>query len=365
MNITSLQRLSPLPNRPRNAEPENRAEGPASPQDSVEIAASRPTSTSRGWLGMAALAGLTVACTLLSGCGTSLTPQQLGATLAPQTPEQDAAQALRFEVIPEAAGRVDIIRQTHTETDRDSDGDTTTREEKDPLQPVGVYLGNGLYLDAGLNLSLVPDRLTHAPLIPQDFSQLEIQGQLGSWSRSTVTQSGNQVTIRSPLQFSHTITRDSENQTTLQLGSFSPFQKFSRIVIQREGNKTTIQGWAPRGLEALSRIEITREGNTTTVHPFGLSGLVDTRITQDGNQITVQPFGGGFSRTRIERLNDREIKVTHPLGLASQHIERGETGINSTERSLGSGYSSIERQGDNFVVREPGIATTTTIRVTR
>lgn len=364
MKISSLPQLSPL--RTKSPAPSPQAtEAPKAPQDSVEIAASGPQGVSRGWLGMAALAGLTVACTLLSGCGTSLSPQQLGATVARQTPQEDAAQALRFEVIPEAAGRIDIIRQTHTETDTDSDGDRTTREENDPLQPVGVYLGNGLYLDAGLNLSLVPDRLTHAPLIPQDFSRLEIQGQLGAWSRSVVTQQGHQVTIRSPLQFSHTVTRDSENQTTLQLGSFSPFQKFSRIVIQRDGNKTTIQGWAPRGLEALSRIEITREGNTTTVHPFGLSGLVDTRITQEGDRVTVQPFGGGFSRTTVERLNDREIKVTRPLGFATQHIERGESGINSTERSLGSGYSSIERQGDNYIVREPGIASTTTIRVTR
>jgi hypothetical protein len=368
----NISQLSPLRHQAPASSPKTKpavVTEPQLPTDQVDLRAERNAPASRRWMGAAALGALSVATMVLSGCGHQLQPEQLGAALPVQTPQQDAQQALRFEVIPNAVGKVDIIRQTHTETDTSTDTDgrshTSTKTVDDPLQPVGVYLGQGLYLDAGLNLSLVPDRVVHAPVIPQDFNRLEIQGQLGSWSRSVVTQQGNLVTINSPLSFSHTVTRDSENQTTLQLGTFSPLQKFSRITITREGNKTTVQGWAPAGMGALSRIEITTQGNVTNVHPFGIAGLVDTRITREADKITVQPFGGSLSRSEIELNGSGQMKVTRPWSFGSQTIQRGDKGLNLSESGLGTVHSSIENQGDNYIVREPGILSTTTINVKR
>ncbi|MBX3169618.1 MAG: hypothetical protein KF760_19605 [Candidatus Eremiobacteraeota bacterium] len=338
-------------------------EKPELPGDAMEISA-QDKGPSKRWVGALALGGMSVACMLLSGCGHQLSPEQLGATLPVQTAAQDGQQALRFEVIPNAMGKVDIIRQTHTESVPDSDGKGSHSETvKDDLQPVGVYLGNGLYLDAGLNVSLVPDRVLHQPIIPQDFRQINIQGQLGSWSRNTITQNGNQVSIRSPLSFTSTVTRDSENKTTLQLGTFSPFQKFNRIEITREGNQTVIQGWAPHGLEAMNRIEITQSGNVTNVHPWGMRGLVDTRITREADKITVQRFGGSLGRTDIQLNPNGEQKISEPWSLGSQTIARGENGLNYSERGLGTTHSSILSQGNDFLVREPGILSTTTITV--
>ncbi|MBS2034937.1 hypothetical protein JST97_08110 [bacterium] len=358
-----ISQLSPLRTQ-TSARPNPKtgaAEAPALPRDQVEISA-QETGGSRKWAGALALGGLSVACMLLSGCGHQLNPEQLGARLPVQTPEQDAQQSLRFEVIPNAMGKVDIIRQTHTETRSDSDGKGTHSETvKDDLQPVGVYLGNGLYLDAGLNVSLVPDRVLHEPIIPQDFSRIDINGQFGSWSHDVITQNGNQVSIKSPLQFRHTITRDSENQTTLQLGTFSPFQKFSKIVISRQGNTTTVQGWAPHGLEAMNRIEITQNGNVTNVHPWGIRGLVDTRITREENKITVQRFGGSLGRTDIQLNPQGDQKISEPWGIGSEEISRGQDGMNYSQHSLGTVHSSILRQGDQFQVREPGIMSSTTI----
>ncbi|ODT57199.1 hypothetical protein ABS71_20405 [bacterium SCN 62-11] len=357
-----ISQLSPLRQQTtaRTAKPSEKIEAPVLPSDQVEISA-QDKGPSRKWVGALALGGMSVACMLLSGCGTRLSPEQLGAKLPVQTPAQDAQQALRFEVIPNAMGKVDIIRQTHTETRTDSDGDTHSETVNDDLQPVGVYLGNGLYLDAGLNVSLVPDRVLHQPIIPQDFSQLKIQGQFGSWSRTNVTQSGHQVSIKSPLSFTNTVTRDSENKTTLQLGTFSPFQKFNRIEITRDGNKTVIQGWAPKGLTALSRVEITQEGNVTKVHPWGPGGLVDTKITREADKITVQRFGGSLGRTNVELNPNGEQKISEPWGIGSQTIARGENGMNLSERGLGTTHSSILQQGNDFLVREPGIMSTTTI----
>ena len=337
---------------------------PALPTDQVEISAQQKEGRSPRWVGALALGGMSVACMLLTGCGQKLQPEQLGAQLPVQTAQQDAQQALRFEVIPNAVGKVDVIRQTHTEQVSDSDGEGTHSETvDDELQPVGVYLGNGLFLDAGLNLSLVPDRVLHQPVIPQDFQRIDIKGQLGSWSHTAITQQGNQVSIKSPLSFQHTVTRDSENQTTLQLGTFSPFQKFNRIVITRDGNNTTVQGWAPHGLSALSRIDIKQEGNTTTVHPFGIKGLVDTRITRNGDQITVQPFGGSLSRTNIELNAQGEQKITSPFAIGKQVIASGQDGLNNSQSGLGTTHSSILRQGNDFQVREPGIMSSATITV--
>ncbi|MFN8611438.1 MAG: hypothetical protein U0931_28085 [Vulcanimicrobiota bacterium] len=360
-----ISQLSPLRGQTaaRASRPAATEKTPVLPSDQVEISA-QDRGPSRKWVGALALGGMSVACMLLSGCGHQLSPDQLGARLPVQTAQQDANQSLRFEVIPNAMGKVDIIRQTHTETRQDSDGKGTHDVSvDDDLQPVGVYLGNGLYLDAGLNVSLVPDRVLHEPIIPQDFSRIDINGQFGSWSHDVISQNGNQVSIKSPLQFRHTVTRDTENQTTLQLGTFSPFQKFSKIVITRQGDLTTIQGWAPHGLEALNRIEITQNGNVTNVHPWGMRGLVDTRITREDNKITVQRFGGSLGRTDIQLDPQGDQKITQPWGIGSRTISRGQNGMNFSERGLGTVHSSIQRQGDQFQVREPGIMSSTTISV--
>lgn len=147
------------------------------------------------------------------------------------------------------------------------------------------------------------------------------------------------------------------------MGTFSPFQKFNRIEITRDGNRTVIQGWAPHGLQALNRIEITQEGNVTNVHPWGIGGLVDTRITREADKITVQRFGGSLGRTDIQLNANGQQKISEPWGLGSQSIARGENGMNYSERGLGTTHSSILSQGNDFLVREPGILSTTTITV--
>jgi hypothetical protein len=304
----------------------------------------------------------------LAGCGHNVDPAQLGPAVPVQTAQQDQQQALRFEVIPNAVHKVDIIRQTHSESydcGTPERPDTCTREVEDPLQPVGVYLGNGLFLDAGLNLSMVPDRAFHGPVIPQKFERMEIRGPLGDWSRSTLVQQGNQVSIGERFSiFDHRVVHESPQKTRLELGTFSALQKFSTIQITRQGDTTTIQGWSLPGMSALNRVEIRQNGDTTTVHPFGPGVLVDTHITRQGQTITVQPFGGGLSRTTIARQADGSIRVSNPLGLSGTTVTRGENGVNTSSLGLSFGKSSILRQADgNYTIRQPGIFTTTTVAV--
>ena len=307
---------------------------------------------------------------VLGGCGHSLTLEELGKPAAVQTVDQDQQQALHFELIPNAEAKVDVIRQTHTETydcgTKEDHFKTCTRTEDDPLQPIGVYLGNGLYLDAGLNLSVVPDRVFHGPVIPQEFHRMEVKGTLGDWTKSVITQNGNDVGISRALTiFDHHIVRESDNKVKLKLGTFSALQKYNTIEVTRSGDTTTIQGWALPGFKALSRVQITQEGDVTHVHPFGIATFVNTDIRRDGDRITVQPFGGRFSRVTIERQADGTIKIKNPFGLSGETVTRGENGLNRISQGLQIGRYSILDQGEgNYLIRQPGgRLTTTTISV--
>lgn len=83
----------------------------------------------------------------------------------------DEAERLELQPLQAAAGydvyqlRIDIVRQTTTKTETvtDSKGVTSTKTitENKPYHYLGVYLGNGLFLDANLNLGLDLIRLLH------------------------------------------------------------------------------------------------------------------------------------------------------------------------------------------------------------
>jgi hypothetical protein len=298
---------------------------------------------------------------LLAGCGHSLTSAQLGAPVPALTQSQDQQQAMHFEVVPNSV-RVDVIRQTHTETHCTDDGhgneDCTTETVKDPYQPMGIYLGRGLFLDAGMNLSVVPDRLYHGPLIPQDFSRLQIQGPFGSWSRANAVQQGNTVGVSQSLTFfDNSFIRDNPDQVTMKFGTFKPLQKYATVTIKRHGNETDIQAWAPdvKILQAMQRVEIRDNGSTVEVHPFGPKGLVNTKITYTPDKVTVQPFGGHFSRTDIEKKSDGEIDVSH-WGPGGMSTARGQAGMNETASLFGfHSRANITINGNRCDVNEPGL----------
>jgi hypothetical protein len=352
-----LARLTALPG-PRSVAPKVQS-SEAPPTDEVSLSAERPASAGRGWLRGAALGGLVVACAVLSGCGTQLSPQQLGTQLPVQTAGQDAAQALKLEIIPNEVGKVDIIRQTHEEESTDINGEEDTDTVKDDLQPVGLYLGNGLFLDRGMNLSLVPTRIFNEPVIPQDFQQAEIQGQFGGrWNRTTLTQQGNVTTIQVPGELADRVTEDGPDQTTYQFGTFfKATQGNNRLTVTREGNQTVVQPPRVQGWESFTRIVITQEGNTTRIHPHWTAGT-DITITREGNKVTVSQFLG--QRTTITRADDGTISVRAPLQ-TTETIQRGSQGLNHSD--AGS-HRNIQQQGEQFLVSTPG-GGRTTITLTR
>lgn len=326
----------------------------APPSDEVSLSAERPSRSGQGWLRGAALGGLVVACAVLSGCGTQLSPDQLGTQLPVQTPQEDAEQALKLEIIPNEVGKVDIIRQTHEETDTDINGEKDTDTVKDDLQPVGLYLGNGLFLDRGMNLSLVPTRIFNEPVIPQDFQEAQIQGQFGGrWNRTTLTQQGNVTTIQVPGELADQVVENGPNQTTYQLGTFfNATRGINRLTVTREGNQTVVQPPQVAGWESFTRIVISQEGNTTRIHPHWTAGT-DITITREGNKVTVNQFLG--QRTTIMRAEDGTISVKAPLQ-TTETIQRGTRGVNHSD--AGS-HENIQQQGEQYLVSTPGGGRTT------
>lgn len=324
---------------------------PTLPTDEVTLSAERPSSKGQAWLRGAALGGLVVATALLSGCGTQLSPDQLGTQLPVQTPEQDAQQALKLEVIPNEVGKVDLIRQTHEETSTDINGEEDTDTVKDDLQPVGIYLGNGIFLDRGMNLSLVPTRIFNEPVVPQDFQQVDIQAP--GWNRTTLTQQGNQTTIQKRGELPDTVTENSPDQTTYQFGTFFKATRgINQLTVTRDGNQTIVQPPRVAGWESFTRITITQEGNTTRIHPHWTAGT-DITITREGNQVTVNRFLS--QRTTITRAEDGTITVKTPLQ-TSETIQRGANGLNHAE--AGS-HRNIQEQGDQLILDSPGPGQTT------
>lgn len=232
---------------------------------------------------------------------------------------------------------------------------------------MGVYLGKGMFLDADMNLSIVPDRVFHGPLIPQDFKQMTLQGPFGSWSKATMRQEGNTVGISQSLTFfDNKVTRDNPDQTTISLGTFKALQKFNNVIIQRHGDDIDIQEWAPdiKLLKDAARVEIRTHGNEVTVHPFGWKTLVDTKITYEGDKVTVQPFGGKLTKTEItQKPGGQEIDVNH-WGIGSELSQRGTTGFNETSKGLGlHSTTNVQISGNQYDIHEPGPFSHTTIKV--
>lgn len=348
---SALSRLTPVAGRPVTTP----AVPAGAPKDAFQAA--ERTSSESSWWRAAGLGAAAVGSVMLAGCGSQLPASQLGAPLPVQTPEQDQAQALKLEVIPSSLGKIDILRQTHTETHTDSDGNTTTSTENDALQNVGVYLGNGLFLDRGLNLSLVPDRIFHAPLVPQDAEQVTLSR--GKFSGTTVIQkTGPLTTIANPAELDDTVQETSPDHTTYQFGTVfqaNQGKTSSQINITRQGNTITVEPPHYRNWNA-SRYTITTVGNTTTVHNPHWSGPPDTVITRDGNRVTVQPQGWGqkYATSTVELQTDGSVKFQEGNGFftPTQTVQRGENGVNHV---AGNFKENIKREGQGWQVNDSAL----------
>lgn len=241
--------------------------------------------------------GAALAATALFGCSPSPPPpegsQDADSTMASC---RQTDPGLHFEIIPNDLGKVDLIRQTTTESDTDSDGNTTTRTVDVPLSPFGVYLGRGLFYDFHHNLSFVPYRYCHGPVIPPDAPRVMIT-EFGP--DTVVTRNGSQVTVSPNFPLSQTTVTEGSGQVFID--PTGP----GDTPITRHENTIVIDPWGP-----LNDVRVTDQGNTIVVEPRGYWSTVTLRFT--GATVTVERPGWGSSNDSQVTFQGNRIGIDNP-----------------------------------------------------
>ncbi len=243
------------------------------------------------------------------------------------------------EVIPEGITRVDVVRGTHTVTEKGLDGKDVTRTVDNDYHPVGVYLGDGLFYDLNENLVLVSDRVQNGPYVPAEASSIWIDPT--GWSNTTgISRSGSTWTVDPPgwgnstslgqngcrilidpagWSNSTSLTRDAQGRTVIDRTGWA-----NEIVLSRSADQVQVD---PSGIgntvtvrlaEGRSEVDPPGWGNTTVVTYGSNQSRVDpegwaneTSIVRDGNVIRVRPSGVFTQETTIT-LGKGEIRVDPP-----------------------------------------------------
>lgn len=214
---------------------------------------------------------------------------------------------LAVELVPVEDGRVDIIRQTHTEEDENGESHTV----EDPYSPIGVHLGGGLFYDLNGNLSLVPTRAFEAP-VAGEFTRLEIDPPGWGNDKTTLRVNGSRVTVDPPGWSDETSINLSGDRAEIDPPGFS-----NTLTITRNSNRVTIDppGWGNDIVVEYGPTSVTVDpsgfGNTTTVRLSENTIVVDgpawsdnTDITRNGGTIKVDPDGWS-NTTEIRHRGNR------------------------------------------------------------
>jgi len=330
--LSRLSQVSPLrtpPQKPALPTP------PPAPSDTVELQGGARR------LGSKALAALAVSAvvvtTVLATCsGPVIRADQLGAALAMQTPAQDQASALRFEVIPNALGKVDLIRQQDQETDNDA---SSSR----PLSTLGVYLGDGLFLDGGLNLSFVPSRLLQGPVLGPE--QLPLQVSDGTQIR----QQGNQTLVQRRWDPNQSITRVDNDILHLNFPQRGEWNRSISVV--RQGQTTTIQGGFGSPFYHSVRITRSETGVTVTQGSWPLSRLSAT-IVRQGDQVELRESGIMGVHAQAQVQPDGSLRI-HGSGFREIRLQRGENGALATHGTFLPSHSSLNLSSPTLLESGP------------
>ncbi|MEQ9366823.1 MAG: hypothetical protein RIF32_21465, partial [Leptospirales bacterium] len=202
-----------------------------------------------------------------SHCAASLDVQDL-----PPAEQRVELEALRVEPAYDVyALRVDLFRRTSRVVVQNADGSMGTREQPLPYHYVGASLGNGLFLDANMNLSLDIVRL--AGLEASRGFRIETTTG-GVMARST------------------TIARSGDEAVVSRAGFFAGDSK----ATFHPGGVSLQGGWLS------GRQEITVADHEIVYDPFGVFGnWSQTRVRRVENGVEIP---GLWSGSRVLLLND-------------------------------------------------------------
>ncbi len=308
---------------------------PEAPPDQVALLAApgpaeEALSEKRGWGRTAAFVGLGLAALTLAGCGPSVPP--ISDTITTNLPAAgisvDANHTGDYgvEVLPQGTARIDLHRETRTETDSDGDSHTENVE----YSPVGVYLGSGVFLDLNGNLSLIPERAFAETSRGAAASHVDIDGP-GIFNRIDVRRDAGGVTVDPSGPGSYRITHEG-NRIRVDGPLWADWN------ISREGDTTRVD------LPLWGNFQVTRTENGARVRgPV----FLDYAITRQGDQLNVD--GPLFNDYTITRQGDA-LQVSGP---AFHRIDVSQHG--TTTRQEGRTYAyNVTRDGNEVKVDGPG-----------
>lgn len=261
--------------------------------------------------------------------------------------EQSRAEAVRPGVAIYDGTRLDIIRQTESETD--SDGHSQTRDVD--LSPFGVDLGDGLFLDLNGNLSyeMAPGMVVRDP----HHLEYTVPSLLGPKASVTVDQTPQGTVIRQPSLIGGPATwRISQQGNDTVIEEPTLFGGPARTTIHREGNVTTISKPGLGGPYEVARVidagghtevrqpalgrpivtTIDHAGATTTIKQPALFKPVVTTIEQKSNEIMARYPGGSTTIRRID--NERTVVEHRGFGTATAEIHRHDNTLEISHPTL-------------------------------
>lgn len=212
---------------------------------------------------------------------------------------------VRFEVLPTQLPRVDLSRRTAL-VPLEPDGDELDEFLDEGLEdvyvevpqrhsPVGLSLGGGLFLDQNGNLSLVPYRMFHGPLVPPEAVRVEIDppgpfnARRAEAPPFSVQHHPDGLTIAGVR-----ITKTSDG--LLVDG------KQGRVKVTWTDDGATVK---PAGWGTWSTT-VRRQGEVITLNPPGLFNRVSTTVNQEGTITVRSPYNplGDLAATTIKRTEE-------------------------------------------------------------
>lgn len=261
-----------------------------------------------------ALLGAMAATSALTGVAHAAGPAAVPVVASTLTQES----SMRVTFLPPGTPRVDLVRQQESEY-----GHGRHEDRAVAYAPVGVDLGDGLFLDANRNLSFVPSLAYDWGTEVDSFRQIEMEAALSS--DTTVSRFGNTVHYN-PSQYRRFV--------YVEQGDAVAVRGREDNLVVRKAADGTVRVTDEEGLRFLIRPQ--GEGSFTVSHSWGRDATMTRegdsyRVRGDGVNSTVSPAAGGFairgtgSATVMRSADGAVTNVDGPLWDDANIVRQGNT----------------------------------------
>lgn len=225
---------------------------------------------------------------------------------------------------PESSVRIDIRRKTRV----NEEGKT----ENIPYSPVGVDLGEGLFLDASGNISFNPLRGEN-----DNFHQISVIHPHYGGTTNIYPEGDDAKIVYPHFGGTRTVNKDGNTTNIIHPG----FQ--GNTTVREEGNRTIINHPGFAGTTT-----VIKDGKTTDIIHPGFAGK--TVVSEEANGARL--IHPGFSGTTVIREEGNATGVIHP-GFAGTTIIRKEGNTTKIIHPGFEGTTLINKVGENIQIIHP------------